>query len=69
MIQGFFNLLQTMEKNKNNKILGSENISDIKKGLDKLLTKYRKKADDLGYEGQLKMKREEGVLTFYVMIE
>jgi hypothetical protein len=58
-----------MENNKRCRTLGTEKLKDIQKGFDNLYDKYRKKADALGYEGQVRMKREHGKLLFYVEIE
>ncbi len=54
--------------NTNKKILGKEKIKDIKKGSNSLYEKYRKKADALGHTGQVRMKKEHGMLIFYVLV-
>ncbi len=51
-----------------NIILGREKILDLKKGSVRLYEKYRDKADTLGYTGQVRMKKEHGMLIFYVLI-
>jgi len=55
-------------KNKIKKILGVEVIRDIKNGDRKLYNKYRKKADDLGYDGPVRMSIEDGKIIFYIIL-
>lgn len=57
-----------MENEKRYRTLGREKLKDIKKNGDSLYEKYRKKADQLGHTGQLRVKREHGMLIFYVLI-
>ena len=57
-----------MENEKRYRTLGREKLRDIKKDSGSLFEKYRKKADDLGHTGQLRMKKEHGMLIFYVLI-
>jgi hypothetical protein len=57
-----------MENEKRYRTLGREKIKDIKKDSDSLLSKYRKLADALGHTSELKVKREHGMLIFYVLI-
>ena len=56
-----------MEKGKRRIILGKEKILDLNKG-DKLYNKYRKKADALGHMGHVRVKRENGMLIFYILV-
>lgn len=55
-------------KNKRKKILGVEIIRELKNSDHKLYNKYREKADELGYDGPVRMKIEGGKITFYIIL-
>jgi len=57
-----------MEDGKRYRTLGREKLRELKKNSESLLDKYREKADALGHTGELKMKKEHGMLIFYVLI-
>lgn len=57
-----------MSEEKRYRTLGREKLKDIKKNGESLYEKYRDKADQLGHIGQLRVKKEHGMLIFYVLI-
>jgi hypothetical protein len=48
--------------------LGTVKVSDFKKDFDKIYDEYNAKAKELGYNGNLKFKREGGKVTIFVTI-
>lgn len=48
--------------------LGSEKEKLVKEDFDSILDKYRKKAKDLGYNGELRFKKEKGKIVIFVII-
>ncbi len=50
------------------KKLGSEKAADLNENFDTLYEKYKKKAQDAGYDGELKFLKERGRVIIYVVI-
>jgi hypothetical protein len=50
------------------KKLGTEKKKDFNKDFDTHYEKYRKKANELGFEGELKFVKEHGKVLIYVVI-
>ena len=48
--------------------LGREKINKFNDNFDLMLDKYKKKAKDLGYEGELSFKKERGNIVILVAI-
>jgi len=50
------------------KKLGTEKRKEFDKDFDKYYEVYRKKATELGFEGELKFVKERGKVLIYVVI-
>lgn len=48
--------------------LGVEKEKELKKDFDAIYDKYKKKAEDEGYDGEIKMSREKGKVVFFVVL-
>lgn len=48
--------------------LGVEKEKEVKKDFDAIYDKYKKKAEDEGYDGEIKMSREKGKVVFFVVL-
>lgn len=48
--------------------LGIVKVSDFEKDFDKIYDEYEVKAKNMGYNGNLKFKREGGKITIFVTI-
>jgi hypothetical protein len=48
--------------------LGIVKVSDFEKDFDKIYDEYDAKAKNMGYNGNLKFKREGGKITIFVTI-
>jgi hypothetical protein len=48
--------------------LGTVKLSDFEKDFDKIYDEYNAKAKKMGYNGNLKFKREGGKVTIFVKI-
>lgn len=48
--------------------LGIVKVSDFEKDFDKIYDDYNAKAKNMGYNGNLKFKREGGKITIFVTI-
>lgn len=48
--------------------LGTVKASEFKKDFDKICDEYNAKAKQMGYNGNLKFKREGGKITIFVTI-
>lgn len=48
--------------------LGTVKVSDFEKDFDKIYDEYNAKAKNMGYNGNLKFKREGGKITIFVTI-
>ena len=48
--------------------LGIEKVKNLNKDFDNLYEKYKKKAIDAGYTGELKFIKEHGKVLIYVVI-
>ena len=49
--------------------LGTEKVKDFTDNFDKLVDKYRQIADASGYTGELKFKKEKGIIVVFVEID
>ncbi len=49
--------------------LGQEKNLDLAKDFDLIVDKYRKIADAIGYQGELKFQKEGGFTTVFVQIK
>ena len=49
--------------------LGQEKNLDLAKDFDLIVDKYRKIADAIGYQGELKFQKEGGFTTIFVQIK
>lgn len=56
-----------MDNKKKYIILGRENIKGLKKGVTNFYVKYSKIAESLGYYSSLRVKKENGMLIFYIL--
>lgn len=57
-----------MSEDKLVRTLGSEKVKDFTENFDKMIDKYRQIATALGYEGELKFKKEKGKMVIFVEI-
>jgi len=48
--------------------LGVEKEKEVKKDFDAIYDKYKKKAEEEGYDGEIKMSREKGKVVFFVVL-
>lgn len=48
--------------------LGSETQKNLNNDFDKIYEKYKQKAIELGFEGELKFVKEKGRVLIYVVI-
>jgi predicted HAD superfamily hydrolase len=48
--------------------LGVEKEKEVKKDFDTIYDKYKKKAEDGGYNGEIKIKKERGKVVFFVVL-
>lgn len=49
--------------------LGSEKLKHFITSFDEVVTRYRNKANDDGYEGKLKFNKEKGKVVVFVELE
>jgi len=48
--------------------LGSEKLKDFEDNFNEIVDKYREKANNTGYEGELVFKKEKGKMIIFVKL-
>ncbi len=48
--------------------LGVEKEKEVKKDFDAIYDKYKKKAEEEGYDGEIRTSREKGKVVFFVVL-